>query len=100
MARGSFAAWARDKSLEELQIAAKNVAELMECPGWALVQQLMGWRRAYLLDGLVHGPILEQSQYAAQTGMVSGIDQLRFVGEAVVAFAEEREAEVTTDEGG
>lgn len=96
IARASFAFKldpnrAKALSSRELFEAAGKVAELMEHPGWVFLTELIEQRRQMLLDGVVHGEILSKSQYAAQTGMVSGLDQAWYAAVAVVEIARERE---------
>lgn len=94
VARSSFSSRILPLDDDQMHTAGKMAAEVLDSPGWALVEELLAWRRGFLLEALIHGSILGKAEYAAQTGMVSGIDQARFVLHALVDFAHEREEQL------
>ena len=76
---------------QDLYTAAKDVALLVESPGWEHVRRLLSERETRLLEQLIHGAILEQAVYASKTGMVSGIRQSVDAAESLLFAARERE---------
>lgn len=92
--RGALNASLRGLSSEELFSAAKLVGELTDHPGWAVLQQLMEARKDRLVTGLIHGAVLEQHGYVAQTSMLSGIDQVLYAGDVIKQLAREKQAEL------
>lgn len=92
--RGALGVSLRGMPSEELFTAAKLVGELQDHPGWAVLQQLMEARSERLLTSLIHGGVLEQHGYVAQTSMLSGIDQVLYAGDVIKQFAREKQAEL------
>lgn len=80
-------------STQDLRRAAKDVAELQESRGWKLLSELLEYRRDLLLTQLVHGPVVSQAEYASQTSMVSGMEQMRDAAQTVLYVAQRREGQ-------
>jgi hypothetical protein len=93
VARGAFAFKVQSLPYDELQVLRKKMEDLMASPGWDALMDLLDERHLNLLDALVHGSVLPHTSYAAQTGMVSGLDQARWAAQSVVDYAQERERE-------
>lgn len=91
---GALNASLRGLSSEELFTAAKLVGELQDHPGWAVLQQLMEARKQRLMTSMIHGGVLEQHGYVAQTSMLSGIDQVLYAGDAIKQLARKKQAEL------
>jgi hypothetical protein len=81
-------------STDDLFAAAKNVQGLTEHPGWKVIRELLDARAQRLLTQLIHGPVLDQAKYASATGMVSGLEQSRYVVESVLFEAQRVEREL------
>jgi predicted amidohydrolase len=77
-------------SLEDLDTAAKLAEGLMANEGWTLMADWLAWRRSQALRLITHGRVLEQTDYVAATSVVSGVDQCRFVLDAIIQVAQER----------
>lgn len=92
--RGALNASLRTLSSDELFTAAKLVGDLTDHPGWAVLQQLMEARKQRLVTSLIHGGVLEQHGYVAQTSMLSGIDQVLYAGDVIKQLAREKQAEL------
>lgn len=82
------------KGSDELFPAAKLVGELMEHPGWALLEQIMERRKAFVLALMVHGATPEKHEFAANLSMISGIEQVLLAGPVLKALAAEKATEL------
>jgi hypothetical protein len=85
---------------QELRQAAKDVAAMLDSPGWAFVSELLDYRKDLLMQRVIHGRLLEQAEYASLTAMVSGIEQAQQAGQTVLYVAQRREAELERQEQG
>jgi|SRR6185312_872021 len=78
---------------------AEQVDELLQHPGWAVVDELVATGRDDVLKDLVHGPTKDQAAYARQAGYLSGLEEFVNAAAAVKLSAAtrreklEREAE-------
>jgi hypothetical protein len=91
---GALSPATRGMSSDELFTAAKLVGELTEHPGWALLEQLMERRKAFVLALLVHGATPEKHEFAANLSMISGIDQVLLAGPVLKEMATKVAAEL------
>jgi hypothetical protein len=92
--RGALNAVTRDWPSERLFANAEALGDLLDHPGWAVLEQLMEARKSRLVTSLVHGAVLEQHGYVAQTSMLSGIDQVLYAGHVVKQLATEKQREL------
>lgn len=81
-------------SSDELFAATKKVADLMDHPGWVVLEQLMEARKARVLNHLVHGQTPEKHEFAALLSMISGIEQVLLAGPALKMLSDEKTAEL------
>lgn len=73
---------------------ADQIDELIQHPGWAVVDELVARGRDDVLKDLVHGPTKDQAAYARQTGYLSGLEEFVNVTEAVRKTAAMRRAKL------
>jgi hypothetical protein len=96
-ARGAFAKFVLMLPDDEVFAGAKQVSELLEHPGWVFLSELIDRQKAHVMQALVHGPLHVQAEYAAQLGIVSGMEYTQFAGRAVIEVARERERQLQAE---
>jgi hypothetical protein len=87
-ARASFSSRILPLEDDELFTAAKLAERLMEDPGWQVLEELLAWRRSFLIESIVS--VSEPMKYTRDAGMAQGLNQARFALHALVEFAAER----------
>jgi hypothetical protein len=97
VARGAFAKFVLTMPTDEMFAGAKQVRELLEHPGWAFLGDLIDRQKAHVMQGVIHGPLMSQAEYAAQLGIVSGMEYTQFAGRAVIEVARERERQLQAE---
>ncbi len=69
--------------------AAQDVAATIASPGWAVIVDLLGRRKARLLDELVnHVPVRTEAEYAARLAEARGFDVAVHASRSVLRVAE------------
>jgi hypothetical protein len=71
-------AWSLSERVERGDV----IASLMEHPGWALLEEIVGDAYSRGLDNLVHGGLKEQAEYAERLGVHNG---MRFFADAAAS---------------
>lgn len=79
---------------DEVFAAERHVRELIEHPGWILVQGLLSDARESSLQRVIHTAVLEQAVYARALGQVSGLEQSGIAARAVLSAAEDVRREI------
>jgi hypothetical protein len=84
---GELEHWETDDLLQ----ARDDVQSLTSHPGWKWLNRLLGERKQRDMTRLIHGGVLEQAQYAALTGTLSGMESGALAADSVVFAADRRE---------
>lgn len=74
--------------------AAKNVAELIEHPGWAFVQQTLDGAEQDAMNRLLIGPTQSGKDVARDLGFIRGVGESVRAAESVLAVAQQVQREL------
>ena len=77
-----------------LRQAAKDVAAIVDSPGWAFIQGLVQAREQQVLDRVVAGGLKTLENFEAETALVRGMRETREVAQTVLYVAQRREVEI------
>lgn len=78
----------------ELRQVAKDVAAIVDSPGWAFIQELMQQREQQIVDRIIAGGLKTLENFEAETALVRGMRETREIAQTVLYKAQEREAEL------